>query len=175
MAEWTGRRGVGGGGGRVEGVDRMKGVRAGGGGGLEEARKIRGIGIADRVGWSLVGGGGARASRRPATTVFDGWGGGSFGMCSSTTVCLLCSVSGFWPRGERDSGDNAHDTGQRPGKANESREEKMGFGRAAEEGKDLPDTPTIFLLYCEVSGCLDFLECCCGAESTETSDGEDAR
>lgn len=74
MAEWTGRRGVGGGGGRVEGVDRMKGVRAGGGGGLEEARKIRGIGIADRVGWSLVGGGGARASRRPATTVFDGWG-----------------------------------------------------------------------------------------------------
>lgn len=93
----------------------------------------------------------------------------------STTVCLLCSVSGFWPRGERDSGDNAHDTGQRPGKANESREEKMGFGRAAEEGKDLPDTPTLFLLYCEVSGCLDFLECCCGAESTETSDGEDAR
>lgn len=58
----------------MEGVDRMKGVRAGGGGGLEEARKIRGIGIADRVGWSLVGGGGARASRRPATTVFDGWG-----------------------------------------------------------------------------------------------------
>lgn len=32
----------------------------------------------------------------------------------------------------------------------------MGFGRAAEEGKDLPDTPTLFLLYCEVSGCLDF-------------------
>lgn len=106
----------------------MKGVRAGGGGGLEEARKIRGIGIADRVGWSLVGGGGARASRRPATTVFDGWGWFFWNVLLDHSLSsLFCMGTGFggqrprhWTapgQGEREqSGEDGVRAGRRGGK-----------------------------------------------------------